>query len=340
MQVLVDGDRGRIALEPDEAALAEFDERRASRDARLRVLSAHAGRPAEMPGRGPIRVLANLESTATWTRSTSRTMGRSPADGVPLSGANRVPVRGGAVPDVRALIDAMDGRPVTIRTLDIGGDKQLRTSAHPGNPAALGALEWRICAPRAHARERPAGQVRLLLPMITLDGVQAVHRVFEETRARSRAGLRGLGQHPVGVIGASTLWILDDLFSEVDFIVGTNDLVRYLLAVDRDNVVAGLLTPAPGSSGPPRDRGRPAGGEERNGLRRDRERRGHGGPSGRDGRRPEREPNGVAAPKDSRSPPPPGSRPRRRSTPSRRLARRTRSVGPRWAPGAPDEALL
>ncbi len=261
MQVLVDGDRGRIALEPDEAALTEFDERRASRDARLRVLGAHASRPAEMPGRGPIQVLANLESTRDVD-----TFDVAHCDGTGLLRTEFLYLERTVFPSeeeqfrmYRRLIDAMDGRPVTIRTLDIGGDKQLPYFRTPkeSNPA-LGwrgmrvTLEWQDLLRvqlRALMRASGHGQVRLLLPMITsLDEVQAVHRVFEETRAQLAEQGYAVSDHiPVGVMieVPSTLWILDDLFSEVDFIsVGTNDLVQYLLAVDRDNVlVAGLYDP-------------------------------------------------------------------------------------------------
>ena len=140
MQVLVD-DRGLIALEPDEAALAEFDERRASRDARFRVPSAHAQRPAaEMSGRGPIQVLANLESTRDVdTFDVALRWDRAPRTELLYLERTVFPSEEEQFRMYRRLIDAMEGRPVTIRTLDIGGDKQLYRTPKESNPLSGGA---------------------------------------------------------------------------------------------------------------------------------------------------------------------------------------------------------
>jgi phosphoenolpyruvate-protein kinase (PTS system EI component) len=153
----------------------------------------------------------------------------------------------------------MEGRATTLRLLDIGGDKPLPYFQTPAekNPA-LGwrgiriTLRWRDLLRvqlRALLRASTAGDARILMPMISsLEEVREVHRLFDEIRSQlQEQGYATADDLPVGAMieVPSALLELDRIVQEVDFVsVGTNDLVQYLLAVDRDNTwVSNLYDP-------------------------------------------------------------------------------------------------
>ncbi|MEM9382569.1 MAG: phosphoenolpyruvate--protein phosphotransferase [Planctomycetota bacterium] len=258
MPVLVDGDNGTVVLRPDDETVAEFEQHCDSRSARESALAAHATEPAISPDGVRTGVLANLESVRDLDMFDVAT-----CDGAGLLRTEFLYMERSVFPSeeeqfrlYRRMLDAMDGRPVTIRTLDIGGDKQLPYFKTPNehNPA-LGwrgtriMLEWQDLLRvqlRASMRASAHGDVRLLLPMITsIDEVLAVRRIFVETRQQlTSQGYEVAKEIPIGIMieVPSTVWILPELLEVVDFVsVGTNDLVQYLLAVDRDNVLVSNL---------------------------------------------------------------------------------------------------
>jgi phosphotransferase system enzyme I (PtsI) len=157
----------------------------------------------------------------------------------------------------RDLVLGMGGRPVTIRTLDLGADKADNsglTLAREPNPA-LGLRGVRLCLAhedvfcaqlRAILRASGYGQVRILVPMIT--AVSEIHAVrtlldgcADEVRKAGHPMAERVELGAMIEVPAAALAI-DTLLPAIDFCsVGTNDLIQYLLAVDRGNDALGSL---------------------------------------------------------------------------------------------------
>ncbi len=148
---------------------------------------------------------------------------------------------------------------VTIRTLDLGGDKQVPYLGSPreANPF-MGWRSIRLSSAhpeffqtqlRAILRAGRFGKVNLLFPMIsTLEEVRQLKRVVQRTRAAlKREGVPFGEDMPVGImleVPAAAMCV-DSLLDEVDFVsIGSNDLIQYVMAADRDNPkVAHLCEP-------------------------------------------------------------------------------------------------
>ena len=157
-----------------------------------------------------------------------------------------------------SVVRAMQGRPVTIRTLDLGADKTLDGEATVATNPALGQRAIRYCLARpelfatklrAMLRASAVGPIRMLVPMIAhMHEVRAVRAALDSARAELDArGVAYAENIPLGaMVEIPAIAIAIEPFAEaLDFLsIGTNDLIQYTLAIDRgDNDVAELYDP-------------------------------------------------------------------------------------------------
>jgi phosphoenolpyruvate-protein phosphotransferase len=258
MRVIVRGDQGTVQLQPTTEDVDSFLIERSRLQARAEALSTQAGLSAETPDGHSLELSVNIESIHDFG-----TFDITHTDGVGLLRTEFLYMERNQFPSeeeqyrlYRRVFENMEGLPVTLRTLDIGGDKQLPYFTMPKerNPA-LGwrgirvTLQWKDLLRvqlRAALRASAHGKLRLMFPMITtLDEVIEVREMVQELRVQLlEQGYEVADDVPLGIMieVPAAVFTLPQMIQEVDFVsVGTNDMVQYLLAADRDNPFVGNL---------------------------------------------------------------------------------------------------
>jgi phosphotransferase system enzyme I (PtsI) len=258
--IILDGLQGVVIAEPDEHTLAWYRKRQTGEIQRRARLARLSDEPAETLDHVTVKLMANIELPED-----VKAASKENATGVGLYRTEFLFMNRPEPPDEEEqfncymeVLDALDGKPLTIRTLDIGGDKQ--TGSEPvrcSNPA-LGLRAIRLCLKnlslfrpqlRAILRASAHGPVRMMVPM--LSNTQELHQVLSlinDTRnALQRESHAFASDMQIGAmieVPAAAL-SAPDFAAHLDFLsIGTNDLIQYTLAIDRvDDEVNYLYDP-------------------------------------------------------------------------------------------------
>jgi phosphotransferase system enzyme I (PtsI) len=264
--LVIDGDAGVVIVDPSPIVLEEYRFRQRQSELERARLDRLRHTPAVTLDGQVVELLANIELPGDAAGALE-----AGAVGVGLFRSEFLFMnRDGALPDedeqfeaYRDAVLALQGLPVTIRTVDIGADKPLdRLSQqdlrheHSLNPAlGLRAIRWSLAEPgmfrqqlRAILRSSAYGKVRILIPMVAQMGeVKMIFDALERARQQLDEAGKPFGKVEVGAmieVPAAAL-LIERFLRYFDFVsVGTNDLIQYTLAIDRaDEAVAHLYDP-------------------------------------------------------------------------------------------------
>ncbi|MCG9757432.1 phosphoenolpyruvate--protein phosphotransferase [Shewanella insulae] len=251
MALAVDAINGELYVEPDKAQISDLNARKQQADERKAALQALKGTVTQTKDGRTIPLLANVGCISEINH-----LADVGAEGVGLFRTEFLFMNNHELPDENRqyqlycdALQLLDGKPLTIRSMDLGADKEVPALAMDSeeNPAlGLRGVRYTLAHPklfsaqlRAILRAANHGPIRLMFPMVNqIEELEAVLTLLEQCKQELMEEEKGFGELELGIVveTPAAVFNLDSMLPLLDFVsIGTNDLTQYTMAADRAN---------------------------------------------------------------------------------------------------------